>query len=44
MQEFFDLLDHSMFARVFIFCEVWVSFILGYLYGRWDTKRKGESE
>lgn len=31
MDEFFDLLSHDMFARIFIFCEVWVAFILGYL-------------
>lgn len=44
MDEFFNLLEHDSFARIFIVCEVWVSFILGYLVGRWDTKRKGESE
>lgn len=36
MNEFFDLLGHDMFARIFIFCEVWASFILGYILGRKD--------
>lgn len=34
MNEFFDLLGRDMFARIFIFCEVWASFILGYILGR----------
>ena len=34
MEEFFNLLSHDMIARIFIFCEVWVSFVLGYIIGR----------
>lgn len=44
MDEFFRMLDHNTAARIFIVCEVWLSFILGYIVGRWDRKSKGESE
>lgn len=44
MDEFFRMLDHNTAARIFIFCEVWLSFILGYIIGRWDKKNGGESE
>ena len=40
MNEFFDLLSHDMFARIFIFCEVWLAFILGYLSRGVDKKLK----
>ena len=38
MEEFFNLLGHDTFARIFIVCEVWVSFALGYIVGRWERK------
>lgn len=40
MNEFFDLLDRSMFARIFIVAEVWVSAIIGYVFGYYSKKRK----
>ena len=38
MEEFFNVLNNEMFARIFIFCEVWFSFTIGYLVGKWERK------
>jgi len=40
MNEFFDLLDNNMFARIFIVAEVWVSAILGYAAGYYSKNKK----
>lgn len=38
MNEFFSLLDHDTFARIFIVAEVWVSAIVGYVVGYYSHK------
>ena len=38
MNEFFSLLDHDAFARIFIVCEVWVSALAGYVVGYYSHK------
>ena len=38
MNEFFSLLDHDMFARMFIVGEVWISALAGYVVGYYSHK------
>ncbi len=38
MNEFFSLLDHDAFARIFIVGEVWVSALIGYVVGYYSHK------
>ena len=42
MNEFFDMLDHNTFARIFIVCEVWASVIVGYALGHINSKKKNK--
>ena len=42
MNEFFDMLDHNTFARIFIVCEVWISVMVGYALGYINNKRKNK--
>ena len=38
MNEFFDMLDHNTFARIFIIAEVWISALAGYVVGYYSHK------
>jgi hypothetical protein len=40
MNEFFDMLDSNVFARIFIVIEVWISVMVGYALGYINNKKK----